>query len=73
MTAPNPFIEDPKHAERNRRGERSIRVSPATLTDGRDGVALFIGRFSICVSIDSAFKIAEKLVHVIDLQKGNND
>lgn len=53
-----PFYEQPEFRESNRYIENSIGASAAILSDNRDGVALFLGRFRACLTRDGAFLLA---------------
>ena len=67
----NPFLEHPRHRDRNQDIENNSSVHPATLANGDEGVVFRLGNYSTCLTLDGAINLAKQIVHCADLYKGN--
>lgn len=61
--------EEPKHRKANQEIEDRARTHPATLSDQRPGVAVFLGRFKVCLSRDGAYRLAESIINSLEESK----
>lgn len=60
------FTELNKFREKNHEIEQNLRAGTAQLSDGRDGVVIYMGAFNSCVSVDGAFRLATQIVSAIE-------
>lgn len=63
------FTELSKFRDKNHDIEQNLRAGTAKLSDGRDGVVIYMGSFNSCVSVDGAFRLATQIVSAIEKHK----
>lgn len=60
------FHEIPEFRDANRHIEHNLGATPAVLSDERPGVAIFLGRFKLCLSRDGAYRLATHIVNALE-------